>query len=325
MNMSVLDECDIEYSVDYSTWDSKFYERETGKKKKTWSLHVARKLVTSSKTLRILSKHGVISRREKLWAFITSPVFSLAACVMSAITSFVLFAFVVATLQTWAIFGSVFFLGIMLFSILISDTDERFLTKIADRIDKEFNKNSRGRVEIDQGEKEVYDFVRTLSRSQDEDAAKLKKTLFELVMQYPAEVNKQINELYKMKEGIPEDAGGSDAEVSEAVLSDVNQMLEKLFSMRDTSENLQIVNQIKHVLEEAVRQEKTEQMGISVKKLSEIVDFLSKAEQENKVPEPGLPKNSREVSALVSEMNNVDVEYETVGKDTRGTEMKNLT
>ena len=156
-----------------------------------------------------------------------------------------------------------------------------------------------------------------MSRSKDEDAAKLKKTLFELVTQYPDEVNEQINELYKMKEEISEDAEGS-----QVVIDDVDQMLEKLFRMRDTSENLQIVSQVIHVLKEAIRQEKTEQMGISVEKLSQIADFLNKAEQEKKIPEP--TRNNEEVSALVSEMNNVDVEYETVENDTRRTEVKHL-
>lgn len=317
--MKIFDECDIEYSVNYSAWDSNFYERGTGQKKKTWSLHVARKLVSSSKTFRILRKYGVISRRERLWAFITSPVFSLITCITLAIITLILFAFLIVTLQTWAAFGSLFFAAITILSIAIADEDEKFLKKIADRIDKDFNKNSRRRVEIDESEKEVYDFVKTLSSSKDEDATKLKKTLFELVMQYPAEVNEQINELYKMKDEIPEDAEGS-----QVVIADVDRMIEKLFHMRDTSENLQIYSQVIHVLNEAIRKEKTEQMGISVERLSEIADFLNKAEQENKIPELALTKNSGEVSALVSEMNNVDVEYETVEKDTRRTELKHL-
>ena len=209
--MSILDDCDIEYSVDYTTSDSSFYERGTGRKKTTWSLHVTRKLVASSKTLRILRKYGVISRRERLWAFITSPVFSLVTGLVSATIGFslTLFAFLITTAQMWAALGFLFFTGIAILSIVISDIDEKFLKKISNRLDKDFNRNSRGRVEIDQSEKEVYDFVKSLSRSKDEDAAKLKKTLFELVTQYPDEVNEQINDLYKMKEEISEDAEGS--------------------------------------------------------------------------------------------------------------------
>ena len=317
--MSILDDCDVEYSVETDLSDDKFYERGKERSTNSWGLKVARKIVMSSKTLRALRKHGFISRKEKIWLVSSSPVLCCTLVIASFVCALIAFVIMTATMTVWSSLLSLAFVGVGIAAVIVGSTEGIILKKIKDRVDEQLNTKSASRIELHWGELDLYEIAKSLSKSHDGDAVKLKKTLFELLSEYPADVNERINELYKTKKSIPEEVEGR-----EMLLSDVDKLLEKLFRMRDTSENLQIINQAKHVLRESVRREKMEQMGVSVEKLSEIADFVSKAEEEKMVPEPALTKNSREVSALVNEMNNVDVEYETVEKDTRRTEVKHL-
>lgn len=315
--MSVLDDCDIEYSVETDLSDDKFYERGKERSTNSWGLKVARKIVMSSKTLRALRKHGFISRKEKIWLVSSSPVLCCTLAITSFVCALISFIIMTATMTVWSSLLSLAFVGVGTAAVIVGSTQGIILKKIKDRVDEQLNTKSASRIELHWGELDLYEIAKSLSKSHDGDAVKLKKTLFELLSEYPAEVNERINELYKTKKSIPEEVEGR-----EMVLSDVDKLLEKLFRMRDSSENLQIVNQVRHVLRESARRKKMEQMGISVEKLSQIADFLNKAEQEKKIPEP--KRNNEELSALVSEMNNVDVEYETVEKDTRRTEVKHL-
>ena len=299
--MSVLDECDIEYSVETDLSNSVFYERDKNRPNVSWGLKVARKLVMSSKTLRALWKHGLISRKEKIWLTISSPMLCYTVAAVSFVCAFIAFLLMFVTITAWIGLMSLALMGIGLLAVPVYSIGDRILKKIKDRLNEQFNIEGAGRIELDWSEQDLYEIAKSLSNSHDEDDVKLKKMLFELVVPYPADANERINELYKTKESVPKKAEGS-----EVVLSDVDGLLEKLFRMRDSSENLQIISQVKHVLREAIRREKTEQMGVSVEKLSEIADFVNKAEQEKRIPEPVLTKNSREVAAVVSEMNNVD-------------------
>lgn len=303
--MSVLDECDIEYSVDIDLSDSEFYERGKELSNNSWGLKVARKIVMSSKTFRALRKHGLLSLKEKIWLVGSSPILC-ATVILSSMCALVASCLVITPMTVWTGLLLLAFLGISITAVIVGSAGDKIVKNIEDRVNERLNINNAGRIELDWSEQDLYGIARSLSNSHDGDDVKLKKMLFELVVPYPADANERINELYKTKEDVPEKAEGS-----EVVLSDVDGLLEKLFRMRDSSENLQIISQVKHVLWEAIRREKTEQMGVSVEKLSEIADFVNKAEQEKRIPEPVLTKNSREVAAVVSEMNNVDEEPES--------------
>lgn len=299
--MSVLDDCDIEYSVetDLSLSDDKFYERGKERSTNSWGLKVARKIVMSSKTLHALRKHGLISLKEKIWLISSSPVLCCTLAIASFAGALISFFIMAVTMTLWSCLLSLAFVGIGIAAAIVGSTEGKILKKIEDRVDEQLNIKSASRIEFHWCEQDLYVIAKNLSKSYDGDAVKLKKTLFELLSEYPTDVNERINELHKMKKSIPEEIEGR-----EMVLSDVDKLLEKLFRMRDSSENLQIISLVKYVLKESKRREKMEQMGVSVEKLSEIADFVSKAEQEDRIPEP--TRNNEEVSALVNELNNAD-------------------
>ena len=303
--MSVLDECDIEYSVETDLSNSVFYERDKNRPNVSWGLIVSRKLVASLKTLRALWKYGVISRKEKIWLTISSPMLCHTVAAVSFVCAFMALLLMIATMTIWPGQLSLAFMGIGLFTVPVGSVGRKILKKVKDRLDEQFNIEGAGRIELDWSEQDLYEIAKSLSNSHDGDDVKLKKMLFELVVPYPADANERINELYKTKEAVPAEAEGS-----EVVLSDVDKLLEKLFRMRDSSENLQIISQAKKLLREAIRREKTEQMGVSVEKLSEIADFVNKAEHDGRIPKPVKTQSNEKVSVVVNEMNNVSNEPE---------------
>lgn len=323
--MGVIDECDTSYVVKTDISDNaKFYERGKSRPNNTWGLTVVQKLVMTARTVRVLRGKGFISRWEAFVAlsrlkgnktiFSTDAYFGALASVpimlmLASLTSALLSLTALASLFTPALWLFVLAL-ILLFLLWLffykdPHSTDRFFKKVCDKLED----NKERRIELPWEEEALYDFAKSLSKKADQEA--LKKTLFELLSAYPTEANTRINELFKMKEGISENSAES-----AVILSDIDGMLDKLFDMRDTPETTKIAEQVKQTLRDGVNKEKMEKAGVSVEKLSEIANFVNKSAKDDNASKPG--KNEPEVSEMVNELNNVEVEYETAGKDNPG-------
>lgn len=313
--MDIFDECDTEYAVktDISN-NAKFYERGEIISNSTWGLTVIRKLMNTSKTIRALRKKGLISRWETFAALCNLPkyatILSTALCVVG-ISPAILFLIILAN-PTLSFLYIPTLSFIALFSVLswvflvTVYKEENFADKFFEKIHKKLKTNSERRIELPWKEQELYEFTKNLSKKTDQD--EIKKTLFELLSEYPTEVNDRINELFKIKEENLEQSTKSTM-----FSSDIDGMLDKLFDMRDTPETAKIVEQVKQTLNDAINKEEMEKASVSVEKLSKIANFVNNSEEERKVSK--LVKDNAEILTVLSAMNNVAPEYEIVEKE----------
>ena len=294
MDMSIFDECDVEYSVGTEILDKNFYERGKDSPSNTWGLIVSRRLVASFRNVRILRKHGLISRKDMFQIFIRSPKVAVPVALitmLAAIASLPLMAVV----SLWLFCVPLALGGAAGILAQISGTQQNFMKELIDKINKEFTKDNTGRVDFIWDDHDLYEFASSLSGSNGRDT---KKKLFELVSKYPNEVIARINELHTMKEEIPKSA-----ETSQIVLADMERTLKKLFDMRDTPETDHILSQVRKVLNDRIHRENMKDMGVSVEKMSKILDFVNKEEAKGK--ETQAIKSTADVSSVVDELNSV--------------------
>ena len=308
--MNVIDECDVEYAMRTNLPDSRFYERGSKKTNNTWSLIVSRRIVPSLKTFRALRKHGLISRWKHYKAIAQFFNFSIGAGI-GVLTTIVLTTLSTVALLltgTYPLIVALIALIILWYGMSItlgvSGKNQPPLSELLKEVLPD-NTYNRRKIELPWKEQEIYELAKTLSKADSNED--MKKTLFDLLSEYPKEANERINELFKMKEEVPENTAES-----EMVLSEIDGMLDKLFDMRDAPENAKIAEQVKQVFWTQVNRKKMSKIGVSVEKLAEIADFVNKSAKDDSASKPG--KNEPEVSEMVNELNNVEVEYETAGK-----------
>ena len=119
-----------------------------------------------------------------------------------------------------------------------------------------------------------------------------KKQLFELLGKYPVEVDEQIAKLKRTKAQLSQNN-----REAEMVWNEINATLEKLFAVRNTEENMRVLEAVRELFVKAVRRKNVEELSPAVAELSDVSEFLN-----------GLPKKSEaEVSEVVNELNKVAV------------------
>lgn len=320
MDMSIFDECDVEYSVSTDLPDSQFYERGNSKSNNTWSLIVSRRVLLSWKTLRALRKHlralrkhGQTSRWKYYKAIAQFFNFGIGAGIGVLITIVLTTLSTVALLVTgtYPLIAALVALAIFWYGMGITlgvfGKNRPQLSELLKEVLPE-NAYSRRKIELPWKEQEIYELAKTLSKADSNEDTK--KALFDLLSEYPTEANERINELFKMKEEVPENTAES-----EMVLSEIDGMLDKLFDMRDTPESAKIAEQVKQVLRKQVNSEKMSKIGVSVEKLAEISEFLDNSNEQTVL---NVSHNSGDVSVVVNELNNSVPAYETAEKDNPG-------
>lgn len=299
--LNILDECDAEYVVKISLSDSVFYEKGKNKSNNTWGLRVIRKITRTSKNIRVLFQHRLISRWEMFRAISSlgnSPLIMCVASVGGLFGSLGLYFLPIPIMLATSLLSFALFV----FAAALEGSKSKFLAELFDRANKKLAHSNERRIELPWKEQELYEFAKALSEKDSQED--VKKQLFDVLSKYPTETNEKINELFKMKEAVPKNI-----EEGQIVLSDVDEMIDKLFDIRDTSSSGADA-QVRQIMHDAIKKEKMENMGISVEKLSEIADFVNNLEAENKTL--NFTRDNLEVSTMVNEMNDANIDYEKV-------------
>lgn len=319
--MSSIDEYDATYSVE-KLYNSRFYKRGEATPLCNDSLKVTRTLLPSWKNFRLWRKQGFLNRWDAVsfftvkslinnsaLSFFTPLFFSVFSVFSGAIAYILSFSFIGLSQSTFLISGLAVLLSIVLslpiFIFLNKRTDKAMLNKIP-----EFKETSR---------KITFPYMsnRSLSKLVVEKAYDLlddseKASLFNLMEWYSEDVNDQLNKAMDAKDNAKNSVNGVPAK---KLFRDFDILIDRLFKLRDSDQNKEVLYQMKKIIEQAVIRSKHAELGASLQSLSELSEFLNTAERKDSGGDESSSREfgSVEVSELLNEQCDVHSVYVPAG------------
>lgn len=298
---SVINECDVDYglSVDMS---GAYYENATTTVPMTSSrgISVFRRLRLTKRTVQVLRKRGVLSKRAVFLWKVGKWVGNLhrdrlAVSVLALMGLGILLMIFTSLSVGLAVFFIVSLLALFLDSIKWHV--RKRLAKFEQHISGKYSQSRR--VEFPISLMKNTDGVNVFVNSRGNETVlnmDEKKQLFELLGKYPVEVDEQIAKLMRTKAELPKNN-----REAEMVWNEINAALEKLFAARNTEENTRVLEEVRGLFANAVRRKDVEELIPAVAELSDVSEFLN-----------DLGKNREaEVSEAVEALNKVAMTADT--------------
>lgn len=307
--MSSIGEYDVTYSVE-RLYNSRFYKRGEVASSVNDSLKVTRTFLPSWKNFRLWRKRGLLSRWDAVRLFAVKglannsvlPFFApfLSIIFSGAITYMLTFWFIGSFQTTFLVSGVVaaFFVVSVLpiFIFLNKRTDKAMIDKIP-----EFKKTSRKITFPYRGNGSLSKLVAEKAYDLLDDSEKA--SLFNLMEWYSEDVNDQLNKAMDAKDNAKNSVNDVPAK---NIFRDFDILIDRLFDLRDTDQNEEVLCQMKKILEQAVIRSKRAELGDSLQNLSEISEFLNTFEflnTDGRKNSRGNESSSREFSSVeVSEL-----------------------
>lgn len=316
--MSSIDEYDATYSVE-RLYDSRFYKRGEVAPSVNDSLKVTRTFLPSWKNFRLWRKRGLLSRWDavrffavknlaynSVLSFFAPPLFSVLS---GAAVYMLLFSFLDSFQTTFLVSGLVAILSTVLLIPIVIFLDTRTDKAMMDKI-PEFKKTSRKITFPYRGNGSLSKLVAEKAYDLLDDSEKA--SLFSLMEWYSEDVNDQLNKAIEAKDNAESSVNGVPAE---KVFRDFDTLIDRLFDLRDTDQNKEVLSQMEKILERAVIRSKNAELGDSLHQLSEISEFLNIAERKDSGGDESSSREfgSVEVSELLNEQCDANTAYVPTG------------
>ena len=293
---SVIDECDVDYGLSVDMYGAYYENAMTTVPMASRGIKVFRRLMFTKRTVQALRKRGVLPKRAAFLWKVGKWVGNLQRDSFAVPVLAVMGLGALLMIFTSVSVGlAVFFIASL--SALLLDSVKwsvrKQLAKFEQHISEEYSQLRR--VEFPTSLMNDTDGVNAFVDSQGNETILTtdeKKQLFELLGKYPVEVDEQIAKLKRTKAQLPQNN-----REAEMVWNEINATLEKLFAVRDTEENMRVLEAVRELFVKAVRRKNVEELSPAVAELSDVSEFLN-----------GLPKKREaEVSEVVGALNKVAV------------------
>lgn len=282
--MSSIGEYDVKYDFE-KLYGSRFYKRGEAIPSANDSLKVTRTFLPSWKNFRLWRKQGLLSRWDVVRFFVVknstnNSVLSFFAPLFfsvfsGAITYMLTFSFIGSFQDTFLVSGLVSLLSVVLLLPIFVFLDKRTDKEMPSKLPK-FRETSR---------KITFPYMsnRSLSKLVVDKAYNLlddseKASLFGVMEWYSEDVNDQLNKAIEAKDNAESSVSGDSAK---EVFRDFDTLIDRLFDLRDTDQNKEVLSQMEKILERAVIRSKNAELGDSLHQLSEISEFLNNTERKD--------------------------------------------
>ena len=277
---SVLDDCNVEYDVEVNSSGTYYESFDENIVSISRTVQVSRNVLFTEKTIEALLKHGRLTNREKfLWKFSNwaeKTFFMRIIVAVSAVLGSTILTWLIAPLAP-LVFAFFIFSAYLSCEILSQQAANK-ARKVKKRIREECSGTRKIELPLPWSTEGLYKFITALKN--DELTADEKKQIFEMLEEYPSEVNEQILKLRKTKEGLPQNN-----REAEMVFHEVNAALKKLFALREAPKNKRVFNKVLEIFNIAMKRKGTIDLGPAVANLSDVSEFLNDATKDTEVAE----------------------------------------
>lgn len=274
---SVLDDCDVEYDVEVKPSGTYYESFDENIANISRTVQVSRNVLFTEKTIQTLLKHGRLTNREKFFWKFSNWVGNMpfARCAVAA----GVFLVAINVLAAFYPVVAIVLAGSLCIGFgFLCHSAESNVTNVKKRIRKECSETRKIELPLPWSTEGLYNFITALKN--DELTADEKKQIFEMLEDYPSEVDEQILKLRKTKEGLPQNN-----REAEMVFHEVNAALKKLFALREAPKNKRVFNKVLEIFNIAMKRKGTKELGPAMANLSDVSEFLNDATKDTEVAE----------------------------------------
>lgn len=300
MNMANLtNDYDKEYSIKSAPSDV-FYKKDNDKvvNKPSLILKITRKTALTVKSLKWLRKNGFLNNWSYFRILFNKKVESsrLLIALYMTITALSCFTGLVG-IFSGAYIGTLILLSftaaLLVYFANYSDT------LLKNKLPKELKEQTH-QIIIDQDNELLYGLTKSINQYKFTHVETQK--LFNIIEEYPCEVNEKIHKLVQLKEKLPTDTKDTNNN-DYSIFQDTDKLLDELFELRDSQKNKAILNKVESIFKSSVDRQKLEKLGVSVEELSEVSEFLEKMKRTNSSSSISVVASQQDIDVLEA-MNN---------------------